>query len=882
MTGKRRPERCGIKRNSFQRAEGSARSLAAALLASIVAATVTAQDPTQPPTGAAQDPTAPTVVNEYQFDNAGSAGRQSDDYYEFHYQGGFRLKVPKLGLHVRGENLLILNDLEATRAQFESNKSSGLPTRGISSPAPRRRLSPEAIRGRLERALSAVGRTKRLPDKVLDTDALNLFRYLYCEGGIVVVQDGVEVMRCDRMWISPIDDRVVVENAELRYITGTGATQQTLVVRGPRLVKQGGRWIGTDLVLTTCTADKPHFGLAVKEAEIIERPGEFEVVSRGQTLQIGGANMLPLPDARVFTASQSEFPIKRVTASYNNLLGAQLRVLLGLPWNTTGGALHNWVTGRPANEFRGEWEFGLGWIQERGYPLEGALTYGVPGLYEGRTEVYYLDDNFTDRFGRRNLREIRNNIDGTQIRTSQRTVLSSQNRFYVAGDHEGQNTHVDLVAFHASDAAAYPEFYQAAYRGAEVPETSAYLHHASGNHLLTVGARFNANDFSYRSDRFLDTRFVEELPVMTYQWLAQPIAETPWHTPIVVDVETQIGQRRSNFDDRAGTRISDRTLRADQHVEFSTPFHLGGLNIRPYFSSRGTFYDDTPAGKSEARIALEAGFQVGTRLSNTWHSVDENGEPNSVRHVIAPRLTYRNRYHVDDQPGSFFQYDNVNPQRLSQLGYDSIDLLSEREIVRFEVRNLFQHMVETTNGRQPRDFVSIDFAQDLLPNSTRDNRGEELGLFFYDALWRPTADWLPFDNFALGLYGDIDWARGMQTLDVELQFGKVIGIDWVLEYREDTNVDGAIALACRADLFDRWSVFGRAQRDLERDEWLTYIFGLRRNDHDWSIGMTAVYNPFVDETTFGIEFEPRFGRAKRRRTDRFGGSDMGDSSRYAY
>jgi hypothetical protein len=881
VSGEKRGERntrglTSRARITSKRPERSVHSLAAALLSSIVATTVTAQDPTKPPTGVAQDPAAPTVVNDYQFDNAGSAGRQSDDYYEFHYQGGFRLKVPKLGLYVRGENLLILNDLEATRAQFEANKSSGLPTRGFSSPAPRRRLSSEAIRERLERALSAVGRKQGLPDKILDTDALNLFRYLYCEGGIVVVQDGIEVLRCDRMWISPIDDRVVVENAELRYITGTGATQQTLVVRGPRLVKQGGRWIGTDLVLTTCTADKPHAALAVREAEIIERPGEFEVVSRGQTLQIGGTNVLPMPDARVFTGSQSQFPIKSLTAGYSTRLGAQLGVLMGLPWNTTGGALHNWVTGRPANEFRGDWEFGFGWIEERGHPLEGALTYGVPGLYEGRTEGYYLDD------GGINLREIKRNIDESVIGNGQRTVMRSQNRFYVGGDHKGQNTHVDLVAFHASDAGAYSEFYQAAYRSNEVPETSAYLHHASGNQLLTVGARFNANDFSYRSDRYLATRFIEELPVITYQWLAQPIAETPWHTPVVVDIETQIGQRRSDYDDLSGIRTSDRTLRADQHIEFSTPFHRGGFNFRPYFNTRGTFYDETPAGTSEERIALEAGFQVGTRLSNTWHSVDENGKSNSVRHVIAPRLTYRNRYHVDDQPGSFFQYDNVNPQRLSQLGYDTIDLLSERELVRFEVRNLFQHMVETPNGRQPRDFVAVDFAQDLLPNSNRDNRGEELGLFFYDVLLRPTTDWLPFDNFVLGVYGDLDWARGMQTLDTEMRFGEVLGLNWIVAYREDTTEDGALAVTASTDLFDRWSVFGRAQRDLERDEWLAYVFGLRRNDHDWSIALTAVYNPFVDETTFRIEFEPRFGRTKQQRVDRFGDSGMGDSSRVTY
>ena len=92
---------------------------------------------------------------------------------------------------------------------------------------------------------------------------------------------------------------------------------------------------------------------------------------------------------------------------------------------------------------------------------------------------------------------------------------------------------------------------------------------------------------------------------MTYQWLAQPVAETPWKTPIVLDLETQVGQRRSNYDDRSLLRSSDSTLRADQHVEVSAPFRIGAFSVRPYVSGRGTFYDNTLADESETRVALE-------------------------------------------------------------------------------------------------------------------------------------------------------------------------------------------------------------------------------------------------------------------------------------
>ncbi len=62
-----------------------------------------------------------------------------------------------------------------------------------------------------------------------------------------------------------------------------------------------------------------------------------------------------------------------------------------------------------------------------------------------------------------------------------------------------------------------------------------------------------------------------------------------------------------------------------------------------------------------------------------------------------------------------------------------------------------------------------------------------------------------------------------------------------------------------------------SQRDLDRDEWLAYRFGLQRIDHDWSIQATAVYNPFADETTFRLEFVPRLGSFSSPRSSRFGG-----------
>ena len=362
---------------------------------------------------------------------------------------------------------------------------------------------------------------------------LDLPRHLYFEGGITVEQDSVLVARCERLWLSPLDDRMVLEDVELRYLTpGIAAPKQTLVVRAPRLLKQGSRWTGREVTLTSCTAGEAHVDLLSGEAEIIEGDGEFEVWSRGNWLRFSGTSVLPLPNAHFYTGQQSELPIKRVSAGYSSTEGYLSGVDIGMQWNKPGGALHEFLTGRPANEFRGSWLLGVNYVESRGMPLDGAITYRAPGVYHGKTDGFYLDDRGDD------IREITTNIDGSPIVNTDRSLIRTQNRF-----HLGTGTTLDLTAFSASDAAVYSEFFGGEYRSRELPETNAYLSHGRGNVLATLSGRLNLDDFSYADNRSLAPSFLEEQPVGTLDLVAQPIA-TIWDTPVVLDATTDLGVRR--------------------------------------------------------------------------------------------------------------------------------------------------------------------------------------------------------------------------------------------------------------------------------------------------------------------------------------------------
>lgn len=310
-------------------------------------------------------------------------------------------------------------------------------------------------------------------------------------------------------------------------------------------------------------------------------------------------------------------------------------------------------------------------------------------------------------------------------------------------------------------------------------------------------------------------------------------------------------------------RQSDRSLRLDQLIELSAPFHAFGLNLRPYASGRGTFYDETVDGSSEGRIATEIGLQLGTLLKRSWSWLDGD-EQRGVRHLMSPKLTYKNRFHVDDSSDRFYTFDDL-------------DRLREQQLVRLELRNELQRTQVFDGIKQPRDFVFLDLAQDLFPDKAQDDTDDDgLGLFYYDLLLRPPGNWSAFENLSLAVYGDHDWRTGLRTFDTELQFGPLLGVNWSAEYRTDAQVKGAVLVGASTRLRERWGVFGLAQRDIELDEWLTYSFGLRRDDHDWSILLNVIYNPFTDDTTFRIDFQPLLGNFASGSRDRMGSGRLLD------
>lgn len=774
------------------------------------------------------------------------------DHLDWFFLGGVRVILGDLEL--RADSAVVRTDPDDFPTSGTGG-GSGLPRRGL-TPPPARRLTSEALlRQRLAAFLQAAKGAPQ-PDIMPAAIPWSLLQSVYLEGQVSISQGGREVLRCDSMHFATADDRTVMRGAELRlWGTNPEGISRVLVVRGDELVKQGKRITGRDVSATACTAGDPHIEAVLGEVEIIERENDFEVRGRSGVLTIGGVGLLPLPNASFFSSDQTNLPIKGASAGYSSKEGVQLEVQLGGSANPLGGALHEYFTGRPAEEFRGDWYSTVGYNESRGVPSEHGLSYGVPGLYRGQFDSFYLHD-----YGE-NIREITRELDGTLITKKDRYKISTENRLYL-----DENTTLDLTLMRLGDAAVYSEFFTGEYRTAERPETTVHLRHGVENRLVTVTGRFNTNEFSYESDRSLADSFSEELPLATFHMFSEPIATLPYDVPVLLTSGGSIGYLRNNFDNTLPEYMQD-SFRVDEELEIATPFQLGPIAVRPFATARVTYYGDTVAGDEATRWAFGQGISVGTRLARTWSWTDDQGNQTGLRHVMSPEISFINQYKVDGQPSDFFQFDQV-------------DQLTEGTILRFDLLNRLEHKHESGDIRE---FVWLDLAQSITPISGRDNNGHQLGLFDYDLILRPIPEWIPIPNLSFRLQGEYDWNNAEErTFSVGTRFGKVLGFNWQTEYSTDANSDGAIGYGASTDLFDRWSISGRSQYDFGLDQTQNYTVGIVRKDHDWQIHLGLVFDEIEGQTSFFINFEPAIqGLVKPRQRNYVSGGGLSETS-YAY
>ena len=828
------------------------------------------------------------------------------DSVELVFTNGVRM--PFGNAELRADRVVVTVD----RDEFEqlrggsSRDDKGLPTRGMVTPNPRRLLTGEVMVQRFEHFLRSLGSSlkERGPTQ---TDLTRLFRSIYLDGNVVVLEGRTEALTAKSLMFSVPDNRAVFEDVLMRLVTkASDGKQQLLMLRAPRLVKQGFRSTARDISLTTCNAGEPHFEIYSGQVEIIERGDQFEVLTRNNNLAFSGRRTLPLPDAHFFTGEQSQFLIKGFRAGYSQREGVEARLDLGSAMNDTGGTIHEFLTGRPASEFRGDWRTGISYIEARGLPLESEVYFRGGDLYEGRVRGFVLDND-----SGRNLYLIKNNIDGSLIRERDRSLINTETRI-----HLSDSWRADLTVFGASDPAVYSEFYSGEFFESELPESSLHLRHSAENRLFTLTGRKNTTNFAYGDDRGLSPSFREELPVATYDLFSERLFGIG-EADVLLTSTTNAGFLHNVYDPLLLSPGEDKTFRFDQELEIAAPFHWGPISFRPYGSARFTYYDTTTLsggmpgaggtgdGGEFERWAFDGGITASTRLSRTFSWTGTDSGLHKLRHSIFPSVSVGHLYQVDGRPTDFYQFDEI-------------DSLNESGVIRVGLLNRFEKSVRREGGepaapREPEtsgpadhqhgegrpgdlfgrpamadgqdgEFLFLDVAQNFIPISGRDNNGEVLGLLEFEAIWRPHQNWIPIPNLRVLVEGEHDWELNrLRTFNTAVRFDDVLGFNWGAGYRSDYLQRGTLRYAANTRVLGRWSFNGMGAYDLSSKEQINYAAWLSRHDHDWVIRTGVVYNVIRDETSFNIEFQPLFGGLFRQRNRDFEGfSDGGPDALFGY
>ena len=763
-------------------------------------------------------------------------------------------------LRLRADRAILTWDRDAAETLLDRTQDGDdkLPRRETSLPPSRRRVDDKILRARLQRFLASTGRTANSAavsdDQETPPFAVQAPRSIYLEGHVVLEQNGVEIFRAGSFFYSVMDDRGVFEDVTLR-ITSPRTDGQPIVytLRAPKLLRQGSRTTGKDTSLTTCTAGHAHFEVAQGEIEIIERGEAFEIRSRHNRFKTMRGFTIPLPNVSFFTDQQSQIPIKGGSIGWSNQQGAEAEIVLGSNWNKLGGAIHQALTGRSATEFRGDWELGVGFIDFRGVPLDGRLNYEAPGLYKGQTDLFHLQDRGN------NLREIQRDLTGNDIVEDNRNLIRTENRFFLSED-----TTLDLTVFDASDPAVYSEFYSGQFYAGERPETNLFLRNQTENRLATLSGRWNLAGFSYTDGRSLSPTFVEELPVATYDVYSQPLFDLAKGTPLVFTSSTSIGQLSLNSDNDVPSGVQDRSVRVDQEVELAAHVQAGGFGLRPFFSGRAIHYDQTlrPDGGPFTRGIFEAGVVAGTRFTRTFRW-DRDGTPFALQHAFHPTIELSSRFEASGAPGEFIAFDDTE-----QL--DENNLVRVGMLHRFTTRESKQAALE--EGGRP-ELLWLDFAQNFFPTQDRDNNGEQLGLFEFEAILQPSSLIAFPRNLRILFEGEYDWGENeLRTLNTAAAF-RLERVNLFAEYRTDRTEDGTIIFGGSRPFYDRWLVSGSSNYDLESSQFQTYRTSIIRRDHDWSIIFQVGFDFVTNQTTFNLLFQPSFGGLATRAL----GTGLGDA-----
>ena len=494
------------------------------------------------------------------------------------------------------DSLLKLNQQETTREEIQE----GVPA---SAPAP----SPRESRQEKPPAEESAGQSFNLSGRV---------RAVYLEGD-VMLSLGDRYIRASRLYYDFERNKALILDAVFRADLPERGIP--LYVRADEIRQLSLReFSARNARVSTSEFYTPHYYIGVEK--IIIRDSTLRTTSGTPTGTVSGAYELrnatfnagglplawwPYSEGNFQT---SETLLRRFRSGYSDNNGVEVE---------TAWYLFN-MLGLPTPEGY-DASFKMDYYSRRG-PGVGIDANYERENYFGYAKTYFLHDDGED-----NLGPLRDKTPDTK----ERGRVLWRHRHYLPNDWE-----LTSEIAYASDANYLEEFEKSEWFEGKEQETSLYLKRARDTEAITVLANWRLLDFTTQT---------EHLPDLTYR----RIGDT-WLDPVILYHESRIGAVRYRPDDRHfadrywfnNTGGTDTTFRADAREEAEFPIKLPGLNIVPFVTGRGSFWNGQPLDEgSLARAMGVYGIRGGGYLAKIYDDVNsELFDIHRIRHIVQPHF----------------------------------------------------------------------------------------------------------------------------------------------------------------------------------------------------------------------------------------------------
>ncbi len=441
-------------------------------------------------------------------------------------------------------------------------------------------------------------------------------RAVYLEGD-VVLSLGSRFVRAHRLYYDFEHERALILDAVFRAdIPDRGIP---LYIRAAEIRQlAAGEFSAEDAVVTTSEFYTPSYHVGAERVVIRDATardsegraigpitGNYEL--KNATLNIEGVPLLWWPYSKG-TLQESETLIRRIRTGYSGDRGAELE---------TSWYLFNLLGVQPPEGY--DATLRMDYFSRRGPATGVNLDYEREdhfGLFRG----YYIHDDGED-----NLGPLRKSVEKPS--TKERGRVLWRHRHYLPYDWEAT-----LEVAYISDPYFLEEYEKSEFHEGKEQETAVYLKRARDTEAITLLANWKLLDWLTQT---------EHVPELTYRRIGDTFLD-----PIVLYHESHVGAvrylpderhyyefRRFNNDGR-----TDVTFRTGLRQEAELPLKLGPLNVVPFASFRGTYWDGQPLADGALWRGLGVyGIRGGTSFSRVYDDIEsELFDIHRIRHIIKP------------------------------------------------------------------------------------------------------------------------------------------------------------------------------------------------------------------------------------------------------